>query len=251
MVEAGVKPRRGLRFKVFVALVLIAVLIGALWFFVLPYLFAYEKLDLVVLPGHSNPWYYWVTNSKGEVRQLTIGFKNSGTEELKVKEIWINGTLVDSADWGGYFGKTIEPEHTTTVYVAPGNLTFKKGTSYNLTVVTSRRNRFNFTLCVKDYNTKLEKVKISGCYFYYWPPDSNHKVIGIEVKDLSGTDVIIKEVFINGSSFIVSPRLWLYEFSSEGDIEISYPWKKGMTYTVTVKTVAGSRFEVNKTAEFP
>lgn len=149
----------------------------------------------------------------------------------------------------GYFGKTLKPEYTTTVYVAPINFNFENDTKYILTVVTSRRNKFNFTLCVNDYNTKLEKVEISGCYFYHWPPFSANKVIRIEVRVPSCTDAIIKKVFIDDASFDESPRLWLDELTSEGDIEIPYPWEKGMTYTVMVKTLAGSTYEIRATAD--
>lgn len=242
MVETGSEPpRKGLRFKVIVFIgIIVIVFTFVFWYFVLPFILKYERLDLFS--------YYWVANSREEIRQLVIIFINNGTQDLTINEVWINEFLVNQTDWEAYFG-TIQPEYGTTVYVAPEDLTFENDRDYNLTLVTSRKNRFNFMLTVDEDNTKIENVTITGCYFYHRPPLSKNKVVGIQVESLGSTDVIIKKAWIDGASFNVSPRLWLHKFHSSDGIEISFPWKRGSTYTVTVETVAGSTYEIRATAD--
>jgi len=243
MVETGSEPpRKGLRFKVIVFIgIIVIVFTFVFWYFVLPFILKYESLDLFS--------YYWVANSREEIRQLVITFINNGTQDLTINEVWINEFLVNQTDWGAYFDTTIQPEYGTTVYVVPEDLTFESNRDYNLTLVTSRKNRFNFMLTVDEDNTKIENVTITGCYFYHWPPLSGNKVVGIEVKSLGSTDVIIKRVWIDGASFIISPPLWLDKFHDSGDIEMSFPWERGLTYTVSVETMAGGVYGIRATAD--
>jgi len=243
LAESENQPRRNLVFYFFVLFCTIVIFAYVLWYFVLPFFWGYEKLDMF-------PDYYWVANSRGEIKQLVIVFKNNGTQKLTIEEVWLDDVLVDSADWKSWSGeRTLEPKSTNTFYMAPKDLTFEKGRDYNLTMVTARNNHFSFTLNVNEDNTKTEKVKIEQCYFYHWPPTSNDKFIGIEVKSFGDINVIIKEVWIDSVSFSVSPRLWLNQFHSTDDIEISFPWKKGSTYNITIQTVAGSTCQVTATAD--
>lgn len=245
LAESENKPRRDLVFCFFVLFCIIVIFAYVFWYFVLPFLWRYEKLD--ISPYSS---YYWVANSRGEVKQLIIVFRNNGTEDLTIEELMVDEVLVDSADWESWSSeRTLEPKSTNTFYMAPKNLMFENGRDYILTIVTSRRNYFNFTLNVNKDNTKTEKVEIKQCYFYHWPPMSHDKFIGIEVKSFGDINVIIKEVWIDSASFSVSPRLWLNQFHSTDDIEISYPWKEGSTYTITIETVAGSTYEITATAD--
>jgi len=231
-----------LKFKIAV-LVVVAVISGyVLWYFILPLALRYEKLDMF-----SD--YYWVVNSKDEIRQLVISFKNNGTQDLTITEVWINGFLINSTDWGGYFGAAIQSSLTNTFYVAPRDLIFESSQTYNFTVVTSSRNCYTFTLQVDENNTRNEKVKISECHFYHIPPLSGEPVIGIQVEDLGGTDVIVKEVWIDDAFYSVEPRLWLHTFYSSAGIQMNFPWREGETYTVKIKTVAGSTAEITATAD--
>lgn len=235
-------PRRSLAFRVFILVSIIVIFTYALWHFILPLFWKYEKLEIFS--------HYWMANSQGEVKQLVIVFKNNGSQESTLEEVWFDGVLVNSADWESWSGeRTLEPKFTNTFYIVPEGLTFEKRQDYNLTIVTARKDRFNFTLNVNEDNIKTEKVKINQCYFYRWPPGSHDKFIGIEVKSFGNIVVIIKEVFIDGASFSVSPRLWLDNFHSTDDIEISFPWKEGSTYTITIETVAGSTYEITATAD--
>jgi len=243
--ESENKPRRDLAFRFFVLFCIIIIFVYVLWYFILPFLLGYEKLEI-----SSYCPYYWVANSREEIKQLVIAFKNVGTQHLTIEEMWVDEVLVDSADWESWSGGcTLESESGNTFYIVSKSFMFENGQDYNLTVVTSRKNQFNFTLNVNEDNTNTEKVKVSECYFYYWPPQSNNKVAGIQVESLGGTDVIIKEVWIDDASFDVSPRLWLHEFHSSSGIQISFQWKKGSSYTVTVKTVAGNTCEITATAD--
>jgi len=245
MAGAEGKPRRDLTFKVFVALSLIVIFMYVFWYFVLPFFWGYEKLEISSYCPH-----YWVVNSRGEIKQLVIAFENIGTQDLTIEEMWVDEVLVDSTDWESRSGeRTLESESGNTFYMVSKSFMFENGQDYNLTVVTARKNKFNFTLNINENNTKTEKVKISECYFYYWPPLSNNKVVGMQVESLGGTDVIIKKIWIDDASFDVSPRLWLHEFHSSSGIQISFQWKKGSTYTVTVKTVAESTYEITATAD--
>jgi hypothetical protein len=198
------------------------------------------------------------TCSSTTIRWLTPKERSSSSSfslkimgiKLTIEEVWLDEVLVDSADWKSCSGEiTLEPKSTNTFYMAPKDLTFEKGQDYNLTVVTSRKKQFNFTLNVNENNTKLEKVKINQCYFYHWPPTSHDKFVGIEVQSFGDINVIVKEVWIDSASFIVSPGLWLNQFHSTNNIEISFPWKKGSTYNITIETVAGSAYQVNATAD--
>jgi len=240
--ESENKPRRDLTFCFLILFCIVIIFAYILWYFVLPFFWSYEKLDMFLD-------YYWVANSREEIKQLVIVFKNNGTQDLVIGEIWIDGMPVDPGDWRGHFGGVIQPEYTRTVYVAPESLMFENGMDYNLTVVTSRKSHFSFTLNVNKNNTRTEKVQIKECYFYCWPPTSYDKFIGIEVISFGDINVIVKEVWIDSASFIVSPGLWLNQFHSTDDIEISFPWKKGSTYSITIETVAGSAYQVNATAD--
>lgn len=243
--ESKNKPRRDWVFYFFVLFCIIIIFAIVLWYFVLPFFWSYEKLD--ISPYVS---YYWVANSRGEVRQLVIVLENNGTQVLTMEEVWIDGVPVVLADWGCDPGKTIRPEYATHVYVAPESYLFENGTDYNLIVVTSRKNQFNFTLNVNENNTRLEKVEIKHCYFYDWPPPYfENPIVGIEVEIFGDIDVIIKEAWINSTFFSLSSQLWLDKFHSTGEFELSFPWKEGSTYNITIETVAGSTCQVTAIAD--
>lgn len=158
---------------------------------------------------------------------------------------------MDPADWEGWTGRLLEQKTTGTFYVAPKNLTFESGRDYNLTVITSRKNRFSFTLNVNENNIRNEKIEITKCSFYYWPPGSWEEEIRIEVKNIGGTAVIIKKTWIDSTLFHVSPLLRLDMFHSEDGIELSFPWKDDETYIVFIETVAGSIIQKTVTAHWP
>ena len=244
MVESENKRRRGWLFYFFVLFCIIVIFAYVLWYFILPFFWSYEKLE--ILPYSS---YYWVANFRGEVKQLIIVFVNNGTKLLTLEEVWIDGVPVALADWGCPYDKILGPGDTTKVYVAPESYLFENGTDYNLTVVTSTKNQFNFTLNVNENNTRPEKVEIKKCDFYYWPPTSYHAFIGIEVKISGDINVIIRKAWINGTFFSVSPQLWLYKSKSTGYIELSFPWKEGSIYNVTIETLAGSTCQFIATAD--
>jgi len=236
---AAVKPKSW-TFKVAVILMLIVIAV-LLVYLLVPFLLQFERLDLFS--------YSWVANSKEEVKQLVITLINNGTQDLEIKEIWVNGVLVDPANWAGYFGGSIDPTHTRRIYVAPKNTTFERGQNYNLTIVTSRKNHYSFLLNLNENNTKNENVKITNCDFYHWPPGSFDTKIGVRVTNLGASDVIIKKAEINGVLFDISPRIWLDVSNSEDSFEVAFPWVEGLNYTIAIETVAGNKYETIATAD--
>ena len=104
-------------------------------------------------------------------------------------------------------------------------------------------------LSVSAHNTKTENVTITECHFYHWSLGSGNPKVGIEVMNVQHTDVIIKKVWINETLHIVAPHVWLRTFDNSGDVEISFQWKTGLNYTVTIETAAGSTATVTATAD--
>ena len=179
------KPRRNWVFALAIILFLALIVGLAVYVFVIP-MMRFEKLEVMS--------YYWVAVPEKGVRQLVLVFANSGTHYLSVKDLLIDGTIVDSSDYGGCSGLGMDPNSNTRFYVAPANATFSMGHTYNLTVVTSRSSRFSFAVEVEENNTKTENVQIADCEFYHSPPGSSQKVVRITVKPSSSTDIIIKKV---------------------------------------------------------
>jgi len=242
MVEVeGKAPKKDVRFRIIVIIGLIAISGYTFYYFILPMLGKYESLYLFS--------YCWVANSHGEIRQLVVVPLNNGTEDVTLADVQIDGVRVSNDSWEGFFGNTIQPTYSTNIYVTLENFTIENGKHYNFTIVTSRKNHFNFLLNVNENNTKTEAVKISGVYFYHVPPITGGPVIGVGVQDLGGTDVIIKKALINDANYTLSPRVWLSETDTLEGFEVSFPWKKGENYTVTIETVIGTTANCTATAD--
>jgi hypothetical protein len=143
----------------------------------------------------------------------------------------------------------VRSSYSETFYVAPKDFLFQMGQSYNLTVVASSRRQYSFILNVNDSDTRTENVTITGVYFFHVPPLTGDPVIGVEVQDLGGTDIIIREVLINGSSYTVSPRFMLTRSNNPNGFEIGFPWEKGEAYTITIETIAGTTANYTTTAD--
>ncbi|MDH5448111.1 MAG: hypothetical protein OEY24_06265 [Candidatus Bathyarchaeota archaeon] len=91
------KPHRSLRFKAFIVVVVFIIFAGVFWFYILPILISYESLRLSGVEG-------WTVNSEGEIRQTTFVLWNNGTQDVTIRRVWVNGTLLDSDEWGSYWG---------------------------------------------------------------------------------------------------------------------------------------------------
>jgi hypothetical protein len=237
------KPSRGdLKFKVIVLVGIIMVCGYILWYFVLPSIGKYEKLGVRS--------YYWVANTHDEAKQLVVVLLNNGTQSLTIDEVWVDGFKVNSSDWEGYTGgRELDPKDGDYFYVVPRNVTLQNGLDYNLTVVTSSKNHYSFILNISEGNTRAENVTISGCYFYYFPPDSWDPYVGIQVDNFGGTDMIIKTMRINGQTFTVNPRLWLDSSHSSSGVQQLFSWVEGYTYTVEIETIAGSTVSITAKAD--
>jgi uncharacterized membrane protein len=235
---ADEKPRRNW-VLILTAVAFIGIIVGfVVYVFVLP-LIGFEKLKLKS--------YYWVATPEGKVGQLILEVVNNGTFRLSVKSLLIDGTVIGSSGYEGYFGNEIEPTDDTTFYVAPANTTFLLNHTYNVTVVTSRGNRFSFATEVKENNVKTESVQVGAPLFSSGPP-GNSDYVTLNVKVLSGTDAIIKKMWINETACNFN-RLWLDPpYFSEGAIQVVFGWDQYKNYTVTIETAAGSRFATTGTA---
>ncbi len=236
------KPRRNWVFALAIILFLALIVGLAVYVFVIP-MGRFEKL------GMSS--YYWVAVPEKGVRQLVLRLGNSGTYDLFIEDLLIDGMSVDSSSYGGNPGLEIQSTYGTWLYVAPANTAFIAGHMYNITMVTSRSNRFSFAVEVKENNTETESVQIAECLFYHSPLGSSQKVVGVTAKVLSHTDMIIKKIWVDNTACDVTRPVWLYYRDSERDIMAPFDWVNGRNCTVAIETVAGSRCEVNTTVHFP
>lgn len=240
------KPYKVLSFKNIVLITVTVIIVSCvLWFVVLPFILRYEKL--VISPYSS---YYWVANSKAEINQVVLVFLNNGTQESTIKDIWIDGASVNSADWRSYYGSTMQPTESTTVYVAPNNLTFERDQDYNLTIVTARNNRFTFLLEVSEGLIRTENVTIAKCDFYHWPPPwFSDPRIGLDIINKGRTDVIIKEVRVNGTAYSILDNPWICRSEADTYLRVSAPWESGKTYNIEIETIIGNTYNFVATAE--
>ncbi len=234
------KPRRDWVFIV-TAIVFVGIIGGAVvYVFVLP-LIGFEKL---VWRYYGS--YYWVATPDGRVGQLVFQVVNNGTFHVSVKNLSVDGIVANSSEWGGYDGNELDPTNNAYFYVAPANTTFLLNHTYNVTLVTSRGNRFSFATEVKEGNVKTENVQVGAPLFSTMPGVSDY--VTFNVKVLSGTDAIIKKMWINDTACNINP-LWLhYSSETEGAIQVVFGWDPYKNYTVTIETAAGNRFTATGTA---
>jgi uncharacterized membrane protein len=237
---ADEKPRRNW-VLILTVVAFIGIIVGfVVYVFVLP-LIGFEKLEL-----RSYESYYWVAAPEGQVRQLVLEVVNNGTFHISVKNLLVDGTEIDSSGYGGYFGNEVGPTLSTAFYVAPVNTTFLLNHMYNVTLVTSRGNSFSFATEVREDNVKTESVQVGAPLFSSGPP-GNSDYVAFNVKVLSGTDAIIKKMWINGTACSINP-LWLLSYHTEEAIGVVFGWDPYKNYTVTIETAAGSRFATTGTA---
>jgi competence protein ComGC len=237
------KKRHGKWIFALAIILFVALIVGLVIYVFVPSLMRYEKLVVSS--------YYWVAVPESGVRQLVLELWNSGTYDLSIRDLLIDGAIVDSSSYGGYFGLEMASGGGGRLFVAPADATFSMGHTYNLTVVTSRSNRLSFAVKVEENNTRTENIQITDCQFYHSPPGSSQKVVGITVKSSSGTDVIIRKMWINNTAHDLTQQLWLPPNDDERSIVESFDWVNGANCTVAIETVAGSRREVNTTVHFP
>jgi len=230
----GETSRKDWTFRKILPFSIFIVIVGCiLWFFITPLIW-YEKVIV--------SYYYWVINNRGTIGQLVVQLGNNGTLDFALNEVWINDIGMDDDSWtlSGW-----------RVVVFPKNIIFESGQGYNFTLLTSRKH-YSFTFEVNVGNTKTEDLRITGCYFYTWPitgPYPEKPYVGIEVNDVSATDLIVKKVWINDTLYDLNPYLWLTSIHTTHGIEILYEWKTGLNYTVTIETAAGSTATVIATAD--
>ena len=237
----GVKSRRHLALKIAAIVLAIVVVSAALYWFVIDPLIHYESLELF-----SYFPYQWVSNSKGEVRQVVLNVFNNGTKMLTIDKIWVNGTLMSSSEWGCHGSGTIWPVGSrgatdTMLFIAPINWTFKDGWNYNFTIGTASGKHFTFIINVDEANKKQENLTIKEWGLHFLPnlPSEIH-YIGIWVRN-GPTYVIVKKVTVNETVFNLNQ--WIYP-NKDDAIIIFYGWKVGKTYHIRIETAAGNAYEL-------
>lgn len=238
------KPRRSLRFKAFIIIVSIT-LFCVFWFYILPILTAYEKLELF-------EFYGWTTNSTGQVKQASFIFFNNGTKELTLSKVLVNGTILKSSEWGWYYSSKLDPHTGERVFVALETTIFKLDKKYNFTIETSRGNHFPFILKVEEDLVQQENLTIKDLYFNIWPPDWDRD-LGIAINNYGNTPAIVTQVTAFND---VDDKYWKFEMKQwffpgdSGSFIVSINWREEVTYYVSVETATGNIYEFTKKAVF-
>lgn len=248
----GKPPHRDLKFRITVLIGIVVISGYITWYFVLPLTGKYEKLQLYS--------YYWVNNSRNETKQLVVRLLNNGTQTLTINNILIDGSEINLTSGEIWLdGRGFLPKNVATIIVVPRTFLFQYGRSYNFTIVTLAQSHYNFMLEVNENNTRTERLRISDCTLFEWPPDSTAvKYIGVEVTLLENTFAIVKTVYIDDYAWTidkfawtVSPPLWLSVNHNPDEITLKYAWIVTHVYNITIETVAGTTAQFNATRANP
>lgn len=234
--------RRSLKYKVFIMILISSVSAFVFLFFVVPLLTGYENLYLSGFEA-------WTINSEGEARQATFILWNNGTQDVTISKVWVNGTLLESKEWGSFFGGAIKPTYTRTLYAAPKEIVFMIGLSYNFTLGTSRGNHFSFFLEVDESQAKQENLTITNVYFNVWPPNWNYD-IGIVAKNVGGTLTVVTRVTVvdeMDNNWTFETKQWFFPGESHA-VVANVNWREGVTYYITIETVVGNTYETTSTS---
>jgi hypothetical protein len=235
-------PRRSLKYKAFIIILIVSVLAFVVWFFIVPHLTGYENLYL-------SGFRAWTINSEGEVRQATFVLGNKGTQDVTISNVWVNGTLLESKEWGSFFGRTIEPTYTRTLYAAPKEIVFRINATYNFTVDTSRGNHFPFFFEVDESQVKQENLTITNVYFNVWPPNWDYD-IGVVAKNSGGALTIVTRVRVIDemeNNWTFETKQWFFPGESHA-VVANVNWREGVTYYITIETIVGNTYETTSTS---
>jgi hypothetical protein len=213
---------------------------------IIPILTAFEKLELYS--------YYWVENSQGEIRQLMVVLQNNGTAYSVVESMRFGDVLVNTTEWGGWAagnpggGDVGGLSSTREFYIAPSSLVFQRNKVYNLTIVTSKKRSLSFSLETDESSTRKENITITSCNFYHWPPPHfETPCIELEVTNWGGTDVIMKEITIEGAPLPIEEGTWLYK--GQELLHAVLFWRSGQTYHIEIKTAVGNTYAFDATPD--
>jgi hypothetical protein len=223
---------------VLVALVLVVV--GVYVYEVIEVLMRFERLEIFRFFG-------WTANSDGEIRQVSFHLFNNGTRDLEISKVWVNGTLMSNREWGWRFGPMLDAKTGEWVFIAPQEVVFECGKSYNFTIGTSSGNRFPLIIRVDEESVKPENLTIIDWHFGKWPPLSGKGIISVRVKNLGETTAIVTRVEVNGTIF--NKKMWVPAQTRHAVI-VDYGWRVG-TYLIHIETAAGNTYEITATAEYP
>jgi hypothetical protein len=226
------KRRRGWRFKISIVLILIIAIALSLYL-VVPPLLTFELLEVF-------SFYGWSSNSNGQIRQATFRLINNGTRTLTMRNVWVNGTLLNSTEWGLDRDWDFPPQIDQLAFVAPKSMIFALDTNYEFTFGTASGRRFSFIYRCDEASVKPENLTLIDAHFYHesypfmdW--------IGIRYYNHGTTPAIITLVRIY-YSLTFEMREWASP-TNIGSIIIDYKWIN-QTYVFTIETVVGNTYEM-------
>lgn len=76
--------------------------------------------------------------------QCDLFIANTGTNELTVNKVWINGTLLGSAEWESLPSMKFQPGDQGVLQITPSLIVFQKGITYRFTIETTAGNSFSY-----------------------------------------------------------------------------------------------------------
>lgn len=77
--------------------------------------------------------------------RIYLFISNTGADELTINKVWINETLLDSTEWKSFPSMGFEPEDQGVLRIIPSTIGFKRGATYQFTIVTVAGNSFPYT----------------------------------------------------------------------------------------------------------
>lgn len=234
------------RRRLFLLLVVVVVVVGLLVLVVIPYLQELLKFESLELKS-----YWWTQNSQGNITLTTLRLYNNGTKTLKITDVYINQTHVNSTNCGTN-SRALPSEFWAWMYVAPDGMVFEEGANYNLTVATEAGNHFSYQVKVEDHgNLGPEKFNIKNADFgdlrYYGGP----LYVYLAVENHQAIPVVVVERWVNDTSF-GTKRFWIRPGTAGPEslaILFKFNWVEGAAYNFTLKTAAGNIYTYTSTAE--
>jgi len=194
-----------------------------------------------------------------------LSIVNTGSDELIIDRIWINGTLIDSTQWECFPSILFEPGDQGDLYMAPSSMTFTEGTAYEFTVATVAGNSFchiaiaesGFDFDEEDSVMDRLKEKLSFEDISYDTPSGNLTVLLLNCGTID--NVTIKTVYIYDSSSALiqvfsNPPLYSFQgwdeiqdldIQDEGRLVLSVPDLPSGFYNIKVVTVRGATFDTD------
>jgi hypothetical protein len=96
------------------------------------------KMEDLKVEGHT-----WGTNV-ANITFITLSVRNTGTLELSVGEVRVNGTVVNTVAYGGSFTGNTHTLETGAYGTITITYSFKSGVNHEIDVVSARGNKWTY-----------------------------------------------------------------------------------------------------------